>query len=197
MLPHILPHILPNQLLEIETLPTSQSRSWGLQSLYVEGGGGYSDGCHALFICIVISLRPRELCLGSRLVKSNPNCTRKLTRADELGKVSLIVIFVYILDIIIWLSWGSCWSCISWYTWDHQLVILIISPKIKVTCRNSPAESSVARCPYIVWKTFCCRVVWWDIKRSKNHRNCERCLSISYSPGLKCHLDLYCPEGIE
>ena len=85
---------------------------------------------------------------------------------------------------------------ISWYSWDHQLVILIISPKIKVTCRNSPAESSVARCPYIVWKTFCCRVVWWDIKRSKNHRNCERCLSISYSPGLKCHLDLYCPEGI-
>ena len=86
---------------------------------------------------------------------------------------------------------------ISWYTSDHQLVILIISPKIKFTCRNSPAESSVARCPYIVWKTFCCRVVWWDIKRSKNHRNCERCLSISYYPGLKCHLDLYCPEGIE
>ena len=53
---------------------------------------------------IFISLRPRELCLGSRLVKSNPNCTGKLTRADELGKVSLIVIFVYILHIIIWLS---------------------------------------------------------------------------------------------
>ena len=47
-------------------------------------------------------------------------------------------------------------------------------------------------------KTFCCRVVWWDInERNKNHRNCERCLSISYSLGLKCHLDLYCPEGIE
>ena len=50
---------------------------------------------------IFISLRPRELCLGSRLVKSNPNCTGKLTRADELGKVSLIEylrIYVYLIS---------------------------------------------------------------------------------------------------
>ena len=91
---------------------------------------------------------------------------------------------------------------ISWYTWDHQSVIFIISPKIKLPCRNSPAESSVARCPYIVWKNCllsCClmRHKCIILERNKNHRNCERCLSISYSLGLKCHLGLYCPEGIE
>ena len=136
-------------------------------------------------------------------MKSNPNCTRKLTRADELGKFSLIVIFVYmytwyhqlaILRVLLFV--------ISWYTWYHQLVILIISPKKRFTWRNSPAESSVARCPYIVWKNFllsCCMKRHQCIgpERNKSHRNCERCLSISYSLGLKCHLDLYCPEGIE
>ena len=77
--PRIPQHIHPSLLLERETPLTNRSHSWTWIQL---GGEGF---VWQIFKSMVFCSRPRELCLGARLVKANPDCTSKLTCSDELG----------------------------------------------------------------------------------------------------------------
>ena len=94
---------------------------------------------------MVFCLRPCELCLRSGLVKPDPNCTGESTRGNELGLGK-------------WGKWGKHHSTknelgLARVPWKRVWKEYVGSQEKKYfTWRSSPAESSVARWPYIVWQ---------------------------------------------